>query len=383
MKSCNHCQKNFSDALSYCPDCGKKLEVQNLENHPHKETMNSILISIFTLLIVVVSFAFLFIPFISVTNVPNINGETIYESNTYSIFYFLTDHFQYQFNEGDVRPDYLSRFPYDLGMIVAILIFSIIVFCFIAAIVYFCISLKKKKDSPFLLNLAIISILSIISFYIYQKTYVIDAEVQMEIIGIIYFVLFGFLLLVSLFLYVFSNQQKFQKRTYKVQIIVGVIGSIFLILSMSFFCKLPDTLSYDSAFSDESTSLLVFHDIFEIEDNALGMKFYSLSIFYFAAAFCLLFYFIHSIYDFKPFKKSIKTSSQIIAGIFIFLTLWNSILLLNSIDTFYYNNSYRVDEIIVNYFYFIFILIANILVTILWYFNLSYEKEYQELKTIE
>lgn len=113
------------------------------------------------------------------------------------------------------------------------------------------------------------------------------------------------------------------------------------------------------------------------------MKFYSLSIFYFAAAFCLLFYFIHSIYDFKPFKKSIKTSSQIIAGIFIFLTLWNSILLLNSIDTFYYNNSYRVDEIIVNYFYFIFILIANILVTILWYFNLSYEKEYQELKTIE
>lgn len=113
MKSCNHCQKNFSDALSYCPDCGKKLEVQNLENHPHKETMNSILISIFTLLIVVVSFAFLFIPFISVTNVPNINGETIYESNTYSIFYFLTDHFQYQFNEGDVRPDYLSRFPYD------------------------------------------------------------------------------------------------------------------------------------------------------------------------------------------------------------------------------------------------------------------------------
>lgn len=383
MKSCNHCQKNFSDALSYCPDCGKKLEVQNLENHPHKETMNSILISIFTLLIVVVSFAFLFIPFISVTNVPNINGETIYESNTYSIFYFLTDHFQYQFNEGDVRPDYLSRFPYDLGMIVAILIFSIIVFCFIAAIVYFCISLKKKKDSPFLLNLAIISILSIISFYIYQKTYVIDADVQMEIIGIIYFVLFGFLLLVSLFLYVFSNQQKFQKRTYKVQIIVGVIGSIFLILSMSFFCKLPDTLSYDSAFSDESTSLLVFHDIFEIEDNALGMKFYSLSIFYFAAAFCLLFYFIHSIYDFKPFKKSIKTSSQIIAGIFIFLTLWNSILLLNSIDTFYYNNSYRVDEIIVNYFYFIFILIANILVTILWYFNLSYEKEYQELKTIE
>ena len=97
------------------------------------------------------------------------------------------------------------------------------------------------------------------------------------------------------------------------------------------------------------------------------MKFYSLSIFYFAAAFCLLFYFIHSIYDFKPFKKSIKTSSQIIAGIFIFLTLWNGILLLNTVD----------------YFYIAFIVIANILVTILWYFNLSYEKEYQELKTIE
>lgn len=32
MKSCNHCQKNFSDALSYCPNCGRKLEVQNLEN---------------------------------------------------------------------------------------------------------------------------------------------------------------------------------------------------------------------------------------------------------------------------------------------------------------------------------------------------------------
>ena len=205
----------------------------------------------------------------------------------------------------------------------------------------------------------------------------------MEIIGIIYFVLFGFLLLVSLFLYVFSNQQKFQKRTYKVQIIVGVIGSIFLILSMSFFCKLPDTLSYDSAFSDESTSLLVFHDIFEIEDNALGMKFYSLSIFYFAAAFCLLFYFIHSIYDFKPFKKSIKTSSQIIAGIFIFLTLWNGILLLNSVDFYYYNNAYRVDEIIVNYFYIAFIVIANILVTILWYFNLSYEKEHKKLQIIE
>ena len=287
MKSCNHCQKNFSDALSYCPNCGRKLEVQNLENQPQKETKTSILISIFTLLIVVVSFAFLFIPFISATNA---YGEIISESNTYSIFYFLTDHFQYQFNEGDVRPDYLSRFPHDLGMIVAILIFSIIVFCFIAAIIRFCISLKKKKDSPFLLNLSIISILSIISFYIYQKAYVIDAEVQMETMGIIYFILFGLLLLVSLFLYVFYNQQRIQKKTYGVQIIVGLIGSILLILSMVFFCKIPDTLLYESEY--ESTSLLVFHDIFEIEDNALGMKFYSLSIFYFAAAFCLLFYFI-------------------------------------------------------------------------------------------
>lgn len=382
MKSCNHCQKNFSDALSYCPNCGRKLEVQNLENQPQKETKTSILISIFTLLIVVVSFAFLFIPFISATNSDtNAYGEIISESNTYSIFYFLTDHFQYQFNEGDVRPDYLSRFPHDLGMIVAILIFSIIVFCFIAAIIRFCISLKKKKDSPFLLNLAIISILSIVSFYIYQKAYVIDAEVQMETMGIIYFILFGLLLLVSLFLYVFYNQQRIQKKTYGVQIIVGVIGSILLILSMVFFCKIPDTLLYESEY--ESTSLLVFHDIFEIEDNALGMKFYSLSIFYFAAAFCLLFYFIHSIYDFKPFKKSIKTSSQIVAGIFIFLTLWNGILLLNSVDIYYYNNAYRVDEIIVNYFYIAFIVIANILVTILWYFNLSYEKEHKKLQIIE
>lgn len=380
MKSCNHCQKNFSDALSYCPDCGRKLEVQNLENQPQKETKTSILISIFTLLIVVVSFAFLFIPFISATNSDtNAYGETISENN--SIFYFLSNHFQYQFNEGDVRPDYLSRFPHDLGMIVAILIFSIIVFCFIAAIVCFCIFLKKKKDSPFLLNLAIISILSIVSFYIYQKAYVIDAEVQMETMGIIYFILFGLLLLVSLFLYVFYNQQRIQKKTYGVQIIVGVIGSILLILSMVFFCKIPDTLLYESEY--ESTSILLFHDIFSIEDNALGMKFYSLSIFYFAAAFCLLFYFMRSLYDFKPFKKSIKTSSQIIAGIFIFLTLWNGILLLNSVDFYYYNNAYRVDEIIVNYFYIAFIVIANILVTILWYFNLSYEKEHKKLQIIE
>lgn len=377
MKSCNHCQKNFSDALSYCPNCGRKLEVQNLENQPQKETKTSILISIFTLLIVVVSFAFLFIPFISATNSDaNAYGEIISESNTYSIFYFLTDHFQYQFNEGDVRPDYyLSRFPHDLGMIVAILIFSIIVFCFIAAIIRFCISLKKKKDSPFLLNLSIISILSIVSFYIYQKTYVIDAEVQMGIMGIIYFILFGLLLLVSLFLYVFYNQQRIQKKTYGVQIIVGFMGSILLILSMVFFCKIPDTLSYHSEFG--SSSLLFFHDISTIEDNALGIKFYSLSIFYFASTFCLLFYFIQSLYAFNPFKKSIKTSSQIVAGIFIFLTLWNIILLLNSVDIIYYNNAYRITELTLNYFYIAFITIASIIVTILWYFNLSYKKEHK------
>lgn len=376
MKSCNHCQKNFSDALSYCPNCGRKLEVQNLENQPRKETKTSILISIFTLLIVVVSFAFLFIPFISVTNSDtNAYGEIISESNTYSIFYFLIDHFQYQFNEGDVRPDYLSRFPHDLGMIVAILIFSIIVFCFIAAIIRFCISLKKKKDSPFLLNLSIISILSIVSFYIYQKTYVIDAEVQMGIMGIIYFILFGLLLLVSLFLYVFYNQQRIQKKTYGVQIIVGFMGSILLILSMVFFCKIPDTLSYHSEFG--SSSLLFFHDISTIENNALGIKFYSLSIFYFASTFCLLFYFIQSLYAFNPLKKSIKTSSQIVAGIFIFLTLWNIILLLNSVDIIYYNNAYRITELTLNYFYIAFITIASIIVTILWYFNLSYKKEHK------
>lgn len=376
MKSCNHCQKNFSDALSYCPNCGRKLEVQNLENQPRKETKTSILISIFTLLIVVVSFAFLFIPFISVTNSDtNAYGEIISESNTYSIFYFLIDHFQYQFNEGDVRPDYLSRFPHDLGMIVAILIFSIIVFCFIAAIIRFCISLKKKKDSPFLLNLSIISILSIVSFYIYQKTYVIDAEVQMGIMGIIYFILFGLLLLVSLFLYVFYNQQRIQKKTYGVQIIVGFMGSILLILSMVFFCKIPDTLSYHSEFG--SSSLLFFHDISTIEDNALGIKFYSLSIFYFSSIFCLLFYFIQSLYAFNPLKKSIKTSSQIVAGIFIFLTLWNIILLLNSVDIIYYNNAYRITELTLNYFYIAFITIASIIVTILWYFNLSYKKEHK------
>jgi len=37
----------------------------------------------------------------------------------------------------------------------------------------------------------------------------------------------------------------------------------------------------------------------------------------------------------------------------------------------------------VNYFYIAFIVIANILVTILWYFNLSYEKEHKKLQIIE
>lgn len=408
MKICHHCQKKFSDEFSFCPTCGKPLEEEqkvifcpycgeaiagekicpkchhSLDLNPNPSTNSSqtkvvsnkqpFQISYSTisaalgLLIAFLSLAFIFIPFFKVS----LLGDTISDSE--GIIYFLTDIFELK-DLGLKIPSYIS-FGFSIITLLALIA------TFILTLIYFIKSFSSPRYTRHTLSFATLSVFTFLAFYFFQKTCFWGFLASLSTAGIIYIILCILLLIMAIILYAYVNVQKIHWKTYTTHLIIGCCGFLFILLSFVFLSKEPYKISIESEIHDRVYNVI---STIYLEDKTFGTILYSILPLYTILGFGMAFYFIQLLFEFQSPAKSVKNVGNIIAGIFIFFSIGQFVLIILSSNNLYKfliedlnQTDYSMELTFIsslNYIYSILSLVFNILVCCAWYVWMILEKK--------
>ena len=348
MKICHHCQKKFSDEFSFCPTCGKLLEEEqkvlfcpycgealkgekncpkchhsldlNLNSSTSSQTKvvsnkkplqisYSAIGAFLGLLVAFLSLMFIFIPCVKLTSL----GKTTNEG----IIFFLSD---------ILEEKELFKVPIYFSFAFSILTLFILVVSLVFAIIYFIKSFSSTRYTRHALSTGLISILTFLAFYFYQKIYLFGSAVSLSTAGIIYIILSAIISISAIICYCYSNYKKIDWKVYSKHLIIGILGCLFVVLSFAFFAKEAYDLTFEITEQDRyyinhftitfSSIAILYEDV-----KTLSTILYAISPFYIILSFMMFYFFIQLFFEFDSPSKNLKLVSSIIMGLFILFSI--------------------------------------------------------------